>query len=487
MNLQALARFLNEPRHQTYVKLVILGLLVAASLLPLRSIRNLVIERQETNLAVEREIVGSWGGEQRIIGPVLVVPLATGSAGRDVTSSDMDTGITYSEDGESSENDRLFIMPESLSIDVALRPQIRRRGIYEAMLYTAETTISGTFAPRDLEALRITDNGQLQWDEARFEVYLFDNRGIIDAGDLDWNGVSLPFQTGESEISQLVASLPPLDSAPAARPLSFSFKLDLKGSRTFGFTPLGAKTAATIRSPWPHPSFYGGFPPIETTVTAEGFEARWELSRFERELNWAWLGNDDTIERIRLRAAIGGALVALIFPVDHYLKSERSVKYGILFVILVSCVIFVFEIISGARVHPVQYGMVAAALCLFFLLLVSLSEAIGFGAGYLLAAGLTVALLSYYIAAIFRSRRRGAALAGLLAVVYGYMYLTLLSQDHALLLGSLLLFGVLASAMIVTRGFDWYAVGRRLSVAHGNAAKPPAPSGIEAREHHDIN
>jgi inner membrane protein len=164
-----------------------------------------------------------------------------------------------------------------------------------------------------------------------------------------------------------------------------------------------------------------------------------------------------------LRATISGALVGLIFPVDHYLKSERSVKYGVLFVILVSCVIFMFEIVSGARVHPIQYGMVAAALCLFFLLLVPLSETIGFAAGYLSAAGLTVALLSYYIAGICRSWHRGAALAGLLSVVYGYMYLTLRSEDHALLLGSLLLFGTLAGAMIVTRGFDWYAVGGRLA------------------------
>ncbi len=463
MSLQDLGRFLAEPRHRIYFKLAILGLLVAASLLPLQSIRGLIVERQETSRAAGEEIVESWGGEQRIIGPVLVVPLASGSTGRDVTSSDTETGITYADDGGSSRIDRLFIMPESLSIDVELRPQVRRRGIYETLLYTAEATISGAFAPPDLEALGIGDTGRWQWDEARIEVYVFNTRGIVDASDLDWNGVSLPFQVGDSENSELVASLPSFDPAQTTESLRFSFKLDLKGSRSFGFTPLGGKTAATMRSPWPHPSFYGGFPPIETTVTTEGFEARWELSRFERELKRAWLGNDDTIERIRLRATTSGALVALIFPVDHYLKSERSVKYGVLFVILVSCVIFMFEIVSGARVHPIQYGMVAAALCLFFLLLVPLSETIGFAAGYFLAAFLTVALLSYYIAGILRSWRRGAALAGLLSVVYGYMYLTLRSEDHALLLGSLLLFGTLAGAMIVTRGFDWYAVGGRLT------------------------
>ena len=471
MDLQDLGRFLAEPRHRIYFKLAILGLLVAASLLPLQSIRGLIVERQETSRAAGEEIVESWGGEQRIIGPVLVVPFTVDFMDPSAGPLDTETGITYFEFGENAENNRLFIMPESLSIDTDLRPQIRRRGIYEAMLYTAETTISGAFAPQDLEALRNADRGQLLWNEARIEVYVFNNRGIVDASDLDWNGVSLPFQVGDSENSELVAPLPSFDPAQATEPLRFSFKLDLKGSRSFGFTPLGGKTTSILRSPWPHPSFNGGFPPIETTVTAEGFEARWEISRFEREFKWLWLGNDDTIQRIRFRATTSGAHVALIFPVDHYLKSERSVKYGVLFVILVSCVIFMFEIVSGARVHPIQYGMVAAALCLFFLLLVPLSETIGFAAGYLSAASLTVALLSYYIAGICGSWRRGAALAGLLGVVYGYMYLTLRSEDHALLLGSLLLFGTLAGAMIVTRGFDWYAVGGRLTGGRTGSSK----------------
>lgn len=476
MTLQALASILTDPRHQTYVKLVILGFLVAASLLPLRAIRDLVLERQQTSLAAEEDIVASWGGGQRIVGPVLVVPLASGSSGRDVTSSDTQTGITYAEDGKKFYAENLFIMPESLSIDTELDPQIRRRGIYETVLYTAVTSVSGRFARPNLEELGIEDAGRIQWNKARFEVFIADIRGIIEASDLDWNGTAMQFRIGPSVEGKIVVSLPTLDPTQASWPAGFSFNLDLKGSRTFGFAPIGDQTMVTVRSPWPHPSFFGGFPPLEMAVAADGFSARWSLSRFDREMPRAWLGDDSAAHRLSLRAEAIGALVRLVDPVDHYLKSERSVKYGILFVILVSCVLFLFEVVSGARVHPIQYGMVAAALCLFFLLLVSLSEAIGFGAGYLLAASLTIALLSTYIAAIFRSRRRGAALAGLLALVYGYMYLTLRSEDHALLLGSLLLFGVLAGAMIVTRNFDWYAVGRRLSAVPNPAGDPPTPT-----------
>ena len=152
--------------------------------------------------------------------------------------------------------------------------------------------------------------------------------------------------------------------------------------------------------------------------------------------------------------------------------SERSVKYGLLFVILVSSVLFVFEIVAAVRIHPMQYGMVAAALCLFFLLLLSLSEVMGFSGGYLVAAGMTVALLAAYVATVARSAKRGALLGGILSIVYGYMFLTLMSEDHALLLGSLLLFIALGLAMLATRRFDWYALGDRMSAAR----KPRRPA-----------
>jgi inner membrane protein len=153
----------------------------------------------------------------------------------------------------------------------------------------------------------------------------------------------------------------------------------------------------------------------------------------------------------------------LVEPVNHYLMSERSVKYGLLFVALVSGVLFVFEVVAGARVHPVQYAMVASALCLFFLLLLSISEVIGFSAGYGVAAGLTTALLAGYVTSVLKSGCRGAVLGGLLLLVYGTLYLTLRSEDHALLLGSSLLFAALAIAMFATRKIDWYALGARFA------------------------
>jgi inner membrane protein len=172
-------------------------------------------------------------------------------------------------------------------------------------------------------------------------------------------------------------------------------------------------------------------------------------------------------------ASTGAVLIRLVTPVDHYLMSERSAKYGLLFVIWVSCVLFVFEILTDIRIHPVQYAMVAAALCLFFLLLVSLSEVIGFSGGYLIAATMTTALLAFYVAAIAKSPKRGAVLAGLLGAVYGYLFLTLVSEDHALLLGSLLLFVALGLTMIATRRLDWYTLGEHLPGSKSAAARRP--------------
>ncbi|MEE8189886.1 MAG: cell envelope integrity protein CreD, partial [Kiloniellales bacterium] len=381
MNTEQLARTLKDPRYQSYVKLGILAFLVLASLLPLQKIRDLVIEREKTGDAAAREIAVSWGGEQRIAGPVLVLPVTANSAGRAATP-DSDTGISYTEDGENAYDDRrhIFVLPDMLEIESEVRPSKRHRGIYETVVYTSGTRISGSFAQPDLGDMGVNDAKQIDWSKARIEVFLTDFHGIMDVGNLDWNGSSLPFRTGDPARRNIVASLPLLNAGPGQWPARFSFTLDLKGSRTFGFSPFGGKTRVTLRSAWPHPSFFGGYLPTESTVTTDGFDARWELSNFERELPVSWLGDDDGADKLLLRAHNRGILVLLMDPVDHYLKSERSVKYGILFVILVSCMVFAFEIMSGARVHPVQYGMVAAALCLFFLLLLSLSEVVGFGA-----------------------------------------------------------------------------------------------------------
>lgn len=439
-------------RYQAYVKPGLIAFLVLSSLIPLQAIRGLVLERQQTCHAVASEIAASWGGEQRIAGPFLVLPVTpngtVGVAGFQMASNDA--------------RDFIIVLPETLTIDGTIIPHIRHRGIYQAPLYTASATLLGGFARPDFDALGIDEKRDVHWSDARLVMFVSDLGGIVEAPALNWIGQARPLRAHDTENSFAVATfaLDGTDETPWTAP--FSVDLTINGNRSFGIVPIAEKTSVTVASTWLHPGFFGIHLPTESEIGDNGFRARWDLSHFVHRIPSTMSSHGDTPDWFRDQIETDAILTRLVTPVDHYLMSERSVKYGLLFVILVSCVLFVFEILSNARIHPVQYAMVAAALCLFFLLLVSLSEVIGFTGGYLIAAAMTIALLSFYVATITKSLKRGAALAGLLAIVYGYMFLTLTSEDHALLLGSLLLFTALGLTMVATRRLDWYALGERL-------------------------
>ncbi|MEM7224204.1 MAG: cell envelope integrity protein CreD [Pseudomonadota bacterium] len=436
-------------RHQGTLKLAVIGLIVLLSLYPLHRIHEIVRERQATSHQVEQEIAEVWGGAQEIVGPILAVPIALDPQG--VMPDPNGRGV-----GQKPRT--LFVLPESLTIDSRIEPEVRARGIYEAILYRSQSAFSGSFGRPDLGALGLEEE-DLQWDQAWLEVRISDLRGLVDVQEVTWNDAALELGLAAPGRPAVTAALPASGAAEGTWPARFAITLSLNGSQALAFLPLGQQSEVALASPWPHPSFAGDLLPGESTIDGAGFTARWSLSRFHRSLADAWVQSADDPGALLKSANLRQIAVRLVEPVNHYLMSERSVKYGLLFVALVSAVLFVFEAVAGARVHPVQYVMVAAALCLFFLLLLSLSEVIGFSAGYAVAAGLTTTLLAGYVTSVLKSRRRGAALGGLLLLVYGTLYLTLRSEDHALLLGSSLLFVALALAMFATRKIDWYALG----------------------------
>ena len=436
-----ITRVLSDPHNQPTIKLAIIAILCLASLLPLQSIRALVLERQQTGASATQQIARAWGGEQRLIGPVLVVPY-------------MERGRVQGERRKT-----LIALPESLSIETVASTQTRHRSIYETVVYDATTVLSGNFAFPDLSALDIAPENVL-WREARLDILVSELSGIVEAREASLADAVLAFRVphaGRDTISA-AATLP---GEASDWPLRFSVTLDIRGSDSLGFLPVGERTSLALSANWAHPSFVGAHLPAAVAIDDDAFEATWKISRFARALPPAWSSDNDTADELRQHLASNAVVTRLVDPVDHYLKSERSVKYGLLFVILVACTLFVFESVSRLRFHPLQYAMVVAALCLFFLLLLSLSEVLGFAAGYAIAATLTVALLGHYVAAIAHGRGRGAMLAGLLGAVYAALFVVLHSEAHALLLGSGLLFIALALTMVLTRNLDWYALGAR--------------------------
>ena len=242
----------------------------------------------------------------------------------------------------------------------------------------------------------------------------------------------------------------PMDQAPAGK-MPFALQLALNGSHSMQFAPVGRQTTVRLESSWPDPKFQGAFLPLERSVSPDGFDATWSMSYYGRTFPQQWTGRDGSnpFEPQRIRASLFG--VSLLSPVDHYRLVERSIKYGILFLVLVFTVFFLFEVRSGVRVHPVQYLLVGAALVLFFLLLLALSEMFAFGLAYAAGAAACTLLITCYSARALGGAGRALTVAAQLAVIYGLLYVILRQQDYALLLGSCGLFVMLAMVMYATR------------------------------------
>ena len=464
------ARPEDRARHQLYLKIAFLAVLVLGSLIPLTMVRGLVLERLGLSQAVKQEVSATWGLDQRVVGPILMVPFEEKRIVQ-VPNPDKDSRERFVEKVVFDDR-QFYLLPEALEITAEATSSIRRRGIYEVPLYTLRSHFSGRFAGPDLEALGIGPEDRVLWDKARIEVYVSDLSGSLNAIALDWAGDEIPFRLDSTEVagsSRIVAPLAALAEA-RAWPASFGFKVDLNGSGSFGVLPVGKSTRMTLTSSWPHPGFAGSVLPAASEITPEGFTADWEVSHFARQLPQQWRGDRTEVHTVVQQSYGKGLITRLVEPVDHYLKTERSVKYGVLFVVLVCAVIFAFEVMAGGRVHFIQYGMIAAVLCIFFLLLLSLSEILGFAAAYGIAAVMALLLIALYVTKAAGGWRRGGSVALLLTGIYGYLYITLESEDHALLLGSFLLFGALAAVMFATRNLDWYALGaavqRRASISH---------------------
>ena len=457
-------------RYAFALKVILLLAVIVASFWPLGIIRSLIGERQTRQGLVVSEITASWGGAQRIVGPVLVLPFGERESPPLADSEGSARGGPAENGKENDPSGEAYLLPERLDIATELDAEVRSRSIYQALLYTAGSKLTAGFAVPDLEALSIKTPQHVFWDQARIEIFVADLSAVQAAEELVWNEQRLPLHLHRrlGEKGAVLAAKLPLSGAQVTWPAEMEVDITVKGSGSLNLRPLGGRSRISLRSNWPHPGFGGAFLPTASEVTAEGFSADWRISRFGSKLPQQWRSDSKRLDCVFTGQTGTAALINLVDPIDHYLKSERAVKYGTLFVALVIGTVFLFELRSGAPIHVVQYGMVAVALALFFLLLLSLSELLGFNLAYWIAVAMSVAVVTAYLAKVLASLRRGAMVAALQVGIYTYLFTTLLSEERALLLGSFLLFGALAALMFVTRNLDWYGLGaevqRRASI-----------------------
>lgn len=455
-------------------KIALIGLVALLLEIPVQMIRGLVSERKQARDGVIAEIARGSSEAQRIIGPVLYVPWTRRSA--EATTTTDDSGHSRTTRKEKIERGQVALLPATLSVDGKIDLQQKHRGIYKAHVYTLNATLRGSFVLPP--GLGVPEGpGTLEWGRALLVLGIHDTRGIRDRVQLDWSGTQPPLYPGGVDAAGVPngihADLGMLAAGKSPATHEFRIALSLLGTERLDIVPVGATTTVSLVSRWPHPSFSGRIlPDAETRLSREGFAASWRTSHFATNLAQLHLRclqsrQCDLFNQHSLA-------VSFIQPVDLYQTVERSVKYGFLFIGLTFAAFFLFEVLTRLAVHPVQYALVGIALAIFFLLLISLSEHLGFAPAYAIAAGSCVALIGYYVGHVLKSVRRGALFALALSALYGLLYVLLRVEDHALLMGSLLVFACVASAMVATRRVDWYAFGANPSGAGEPAARKPA-------------
>jgi len=441
---------MNKP---LFYRFMIIAGVILLLWIALQMVLGIVRERGQYRDVAERSIWQSYAGPQTLTGPVIVVPY------KEVIA------VTGTMPAQSHEESRqLLVFPKTLQVRAEMTPSERYRGIHKAIVYETASQWSGTIAlpdPTSAEDLR-KSVGHVRFEMGQPYVVLGvgDMRGLISQPVLQLDGKPVPLQQGT-----LLDALPqglhaPIDTRDAAgKPLEsrivpFQLTLSILGARSMAMAPVADLNQFTVRSPWPHPSFDGDFLPRQRTVTDNGFSAEWSVTAFNTHVREQIANAPESGRMLSLQAPS----VTLMEPVDIYVKAERAVKYGLLFVLLTFAGLYMFEIVKALRIHPVQYLLAGLALALFFLLLVSLSEHVPFLSAYLAASAACIGLLGFYLTFVLRSWQRGATFAALLTTLYGVLYGLLASEDSALVLGSLLLFVILACIMTITRKVDWFAM-----------------------------
>ncbi len=421
----------------------------------LMAIGSVVDERSLRQQAVVREIASSQYGPQVFAGVVLTIPYV--EEYEETVSAD---GGSRTEKRRIERNLRLY--PEQSEIRGETAIGIKSRGLFKARMFDLNASVKGEFVLGAAKFQRTKAQSQITWEPAVLSVILSDPRGLIGMPSIQWDGETLAFQRGSALpnlASGVHARVARIDPGQPQRH-AYALKIGLRGSESLSFVPLAGSNHIALQSPWPHPSFSGQFLPDPQTqqVSADGFTAEWQVgalaSKAQQQLSAQFERPAECADAICAERMT----VRFIEPIDIYALSDRAIKYGLLFIVLTFGCFVLFEVLKRLPIHPAQYFLVGLAMAVFFLLLIALSEHLAFAFAYVGASCACTALLGLYLSAVLRSPGRGMAFGALLTLLYGALYGLLVSEDSALLLGALLLFGMIALAMIATRKIDWYAL-----------------------------
>jgi inner membrane protein len=417
---------------------------------PLSRIETLVSERQALQSHAYEVIAAGFGGSQILGAPILTVD--TQDRKVEVSPSTKDRTETWAKGAS------LHLLPDEVQVTNDVSVEVRSKGIYSIPVYISKVVITGVFKPETIASVLLSSaDMQVVPTHAVFQLPVSGVKYLRAQTRFEVDGVELRPSSGE--VAEFTALSTPIDlkSRADSKPLAFRLEFELAGSESLHFLPLGSRTTVTARVAWPHPDFDGAFFPVSRDIRPDGYSAKWDVLELNRSYPQLWRG-----AAVKQSAFLASAFgVRLFQPSNIYTQNYRAVRYGILFVVITFACFFAWEhVVRGLRLHPMQYLLVGLALAIFYLLLLALSEHIGFARSYGVAAAALVALITTYMAGATNNRLATLAIGAGLASTYGILYVILLSEDYALLFGSLLLFVILAGLMVATRRLDWSKVGR---------------------------
>ena len=456
----------NAIKNSVSVKLLSIGFLIAILLIPQSMIKSLIDDRKANQYMAVNEVSKSWAAPLELTGPILTVPFEV---------------VRKAEDKTYRTKRYAHFLPDDLHIDGQLNPESRKRGIYEVIVYATSLALKGNFSQPDFS--QITNQPEhILWDEATLTIGIPDMRGIqsdvkfqlgketyrMESGipnylELDLAQIDTRFEySGSRDIKSQTGVNARVKVDRAAKKIDFSVNLDIRGTKTLTFNPVGKTTKVKIESSWPHPSFTGQFLPDNHEITETGFTAEWSVFDLNRNYPQQWVGKAHKIS-----AADFG--VNLYQPVDNYQQNTRSAKYAVLILFLTFISFFFIEILNKKKIHPVQYILVGLTLTIFYTLLLSLSELIGFGSAYWIASGIIITMLTLYSLSILKSRKLAGFMLLFFSLIYSFIFIILRMEDFSLLVGSLGLLTVLSTCMYLSRKVDWYNITSKNKIDHATA------------------
>lgn len=440
----------NWIRNSVMLKLATVTLLMLLLLIPAAMIESIIFERESLNQQANFEVSSTWGNSQTINGPIMTIPVVYEYQEKEKKEG-QETIKTF------QRTEYFHLLPDDLSINGDVTPQLLKRGIYESVVYESQLDISGNF-DISLEKLQETVSQQnlkkIRFDKAFLTLGISDLRGIKEQLSIKWENQSIPVQSGSqlhSLISSGVTSILPALNESKDHNYNFQLSLDIQGSQNLSFIPLGDVTNVALKSNWASPSFGGNFLPDTRDVSDQGFTADWKILQVNRNIPQQWQGNYMGLD---MNTASFG--VNLLSTMDDYKKSVRSAKYAVMSIALTFLIFFLVEIINKRKIHPFQYALVGLALCLFYVLLVSISEHTNFNIAYALSTFGIIAMIGLYSISVFKVKKLSLLLSSALAGIYAFLFITLQLSDYALLMGSIGLTLILALTMYFTRNINWY-------------------------------